>query len=192
MDKIEFYNKNNINSLTINYPDIYFTPEYGLVCEHSDNAEWESCVFKDLIYVYLKKQINHNDNTYYELITPYGYSGYYYTNKNTYVQFLPLFREKAKQRNYISEIVRQNPYINIEINCYNLISSKTLYIINLNNFDNNFDNYFRNFLSSKKRNMFNKALKHKLRFNITSLSSGILNKKFIKLYNFTMDKVNAL
>ena len=96
MDRIEFYDKYNINSITINFPDIYFTPEYGLACEYSDNAEWECCVYKDLIYVYLKKKIMHNNTNYYNLITPYGYSGYYYLNKKTYENFLPLFREKAK------------------------------------------------------------------------------------------------
>ena len=187
MDRIEFYDKYNINSITINFPDIYFTPEYGLACEYSDNAEWECCVYKDLIYVYLKKKIMHNNTNYYNLITPYGYSGYYYLNKKTYENFLPLFREKANQKKYISEVIRQNPYINIQLTDYNIISSKNIYTVKINNFDD----YFRNFLSNKKRNMYNKALKNNLRFKITSLSSGILNEKFIKLYNFTMNKVNA-
>jgi len=187
MDKIEFYNKRDINNISIKFPDIYFTPEYGLACEYSDNAEWECCLYKDLIYVYLKKKTIHNNTSYYELITPYGYSGYYYLHKNTYDDFLPLFREKAKQKNYISEILRQNPYINIKITDYETVASKTIYAININSFDD----YFRNFLSTKKRNMYTKALKNKLRFNITPLYDGILNEKFINLYDFTMSKVNA-
>jgi hypothetical protein len=187
MAGIEFYNAHNINCIYIKFPDIYFTPEYGLACEYSDNAEWECCVYKDLIYVYLKKIIMHNNMTYYNLITPYGYSGYHYLNKNTYDEFLSLFREKAKQRNYISEIVRQNPYINIQITDYNIITSKTIYTVKIDNFDD----YFRIFLCNKKRNKYNKALKKGLNFKIVSLSNGILNEKFIKLYNFTMNKVNA-
>ena len=46
-------------------------------------------------------------------------------------------------------------------------------------------------LTKKKRNMFNKALKENLKFKIRSLCDGILNEKFIKLYTFTMNKVNA-
>lgn len=187
MDRIEFYNKDSVSSNSIKFPDVYFTPEYGLVCEYSDNAEWECCVYKDLIYVYLKKKIIHNNTTYYELITPYGYSGYNYSHKNTYDEFLPLFREKVKQKNYISEILRQNPYINIQITDYETISSKTIYLVNTNSFDD----YFRNFLTAKKRNMYTKALKNKLRFNITPLYDGILSEKFIELYDFTMSKVNA-
>lgn len=54
---MEFYNKRSIKDLNITYPDIYFIPEYGLACEYSDNALWELCKYKDLIYVYLKKNI---------------------------------------------------------------------------------------------------------------------------------------
>ena len=187
MDRIEFYDKHNINCISIKFPDIYFTPEYGLACEYSDNAEWECCVYKDLIYVYLKKPITHNNNTYYDLITPYGYSGYYFLLKDTYDKFLPLFREKAKERNYISEILRQNPYINIQITEYELLTSKTIYTINISNFED----YYKNTLTNKKRNMFNKALKQNLRFKITHLCNGILKEKFMKLYDFTMNKVNA-
>lgn len=187
MDKIEFYNKQNINCILINFPDIYFTPEYGLACEYSDNAEWECCVYKDLIYVYLKKKILHNNNSYYNLITPYGYSGYFYSLTTTYKEFLPLFRKKAQERNYISEILRQNPYINIQITDYELIASKSIYIINTNNFDD----YYKNILSAKKRNMYTKGLRNKLHFRITQLSSDILREKFVDLYNLTMDKVEA-
>ena len=47
-----FYNINNVPT-NINYPDIYFTPEYGKACEYSDNAIWELCQYKDLIYEHL-------------------------------------------------------------------------------------------------------------------------------------------
>ena len=89
-----FYNLDTVKNINIDYPDIYFTPEYGKACEYSDNAIWELCKFKDLIYVYLKQPIEYNNKTYYDLITPYGYSGYYYENKETYNEFLPLFRKK--------------------------------------------------------------------------------------------------
>jgi hypothetical protein len=50
MENINFYNLYTIKDTDIHYPDIYFTPEYGKACEFSDNAEWELCRFKDLIY----------------------------------------------------------------------------------------------------------------------------------------------
>ena len=61
MNNIFFYDINNyrqeINNIFIHeIPDIYFTHNYGKACEYSDNTEWECYVFKDLIYVYLKKK----------------------------------------------------------------------------------------------------------------------------------------
>ena len=35
---LSFYNLDTINNTNIDYPDIYFTPEYGKACEYSDNA----------------------------------------------------------------------------------------------------------------------------------------------------------
>ena len=96
-----FLNKNNISKYNINFPDVYFSYEYGEACEFSDNAKWECCIYKDLMYVYLKKEIEYNGIIYYELITPYGYSGYYYKNEETYKDFIKLFRLEAKKKKYI-------------------------------------------------------------------------------------------
>lgn len=43
-----FYELSDLNNLpeNINYPDIYFTPEYGKVCKYSDDAIWELCNIK--------------------------------------------------------------------------------------------------------------------------------------------------
>ena len=60
---IFFYNLNNVPE-NINYPDIYFTHEYGKACEYSDDANWELCQYKDLIYVYLKKEYIFEDIKY--------------------------------------------------------------------------------------------------------------------------------
>ena len=81
---MKFYNKFSIKDVEITYPDIYFTPEYGIACEYSDNAIWELCQYKDLIYVYLKKEYIFENTTYYDLLTPYGYSGYYFEKQETY------------------------------------------------------------------------------------------------------------
>lgn len=184
---MQFYNNNNINQAKIDYPDIYFTPEYGKACEYSDSAEWELCQYKDLIYVYLKRPIEHEGVVYYDLITPYGYSGFYYENKETFIEFIPIFREKAKERNYITEVLRQNPYLNINIIDYDIITSKTIYGIEINNFEN----YFENILNGKKRNMYKKAIKHNFSFELVNMEENILQNNFIKLYNKNMEKVNA-
>lgn len=92
-----FYNLKNIPE-NLNYPDIYFTPEYGKACEYSDDAIWELCQYKDLIYVYLKKEYIFEDIKYFDLITPYGYSGFYFDNDKTLKEFIPLFIIEAKKK----------------------------------------------------------------------------------------------
>ena len=184
---MDFYNLKNIDKLKIHYPDIYFTPEYGKACEYSDNAEWELCQFKDLIYVYLKRTIECGDQVYYDLITPYGYSGYYYEKEETYKEFIPIFRKKAKERGYITEVVRQNPYLDINITEYDIITCKTIYGIKINDFES----YFNKILHAKKRNMYKKAIKLDYSFKLINLTNNLLDLSFIKLYNENMEKVNA-
>jgi len=183
---LKFYDLNNKSVLKIKYPDIYFTPKYGEACEYSDNAEWELCKYKDLIYVYLKRPIEFEEKTYYDLITPYGYSGYYYKKKETYDEFIPLFRKKAKERNYITEVLRQNPYLDINIDNYDIITSKTIYGIYINIFNEYFNNLKRTI-----KNKYKKALKNGFSFELIKINKNILEKKFIFLYNQNMKKVNA-
>ena len=184
---LKFYNLSNIKNVQFNFPDIYFTPEYGKACEYSDNAEWELCSYKDLIYVYLKRPIEYESVTYYDLITPYGYSGYYYENKETYIEFIPIFRENAQKRNYITEVLRQNPYLNINITDYDIITSKTIYGIKIIDFNY----YFKTILNGKKRNMFTKALKNNYSFELLKITKNTLKYNFVSLYFKNMKKVNA-
>jgi len=184
---MNFYNLNNISEIDIKYPDIYFTPEYGKACAYSDNAEWELCKFKDLIYVYLKRPIKCDNIIYYDLITPYGYSGYYYEKEDTFNEFINIFRKEARNRNYITEVVRQNPYIGINIKKYDIITTKTIYGILIDNYND----YYSNVLNVKKRNMYTKALKNNFKFEIMNYSKNILKNNFIKMYNENMKIVKA-
>lgn len=185
---IIFFNLNNIPT-NINYPDIYFTPEYGKACEYSDNAIWELCQYKDLIYVYLKKEYVFENLTYYDLITPYGYSGYFYEREETLDEFIHVFREEAIKRNYLTEVVRQNPYLNINISkYYEPIVNKTTLGINLNNFKT-FDDYLNNTHRDNKRG-YNLAIKSKLvsllkPFNLENY------EEFKLIYENTMHNLNS-
>jgi hypothetical protein len=184
---LEFYNKNTIYNLKLNYPDIYFSPEYGKVCEYSDNMEWECCIYKDLMYIYLKNPIVYDNIIYFDLITPYGYSGYYYEDINTFNEFIILFRNESKKKNYITEVVRQNPYINIKIYNYEIIIVKKLYAINVCDFEY----YYKNILNCKKRNMYIKAIKNNYIFNINNIQNSMINDELINMYNNKMIDLNA-
>jgi serine/alanine adding enzyme len=184
-----FYDRETIKKTSITFPDIYYTPEYGEAIEYSDNGIWECCVFKDLIYVYIKRPVKFNNNIYYDLITPYGYSGYYYKKIETFNEFIPLFRKEAKDKNFVVEVVRQNPYLdaNIEISNYKLLKTQDVYGIQIDNFDN----FFKKVLPSKKRNMYNKGIKNNFSFELIKLSEKILDTKFREIYESTMDKLKA-
>jgi hypothetical protein len=192
METIKFFNKINANELQLykNIIDVYFTYEYGKCCEYSDNAEWECCIYKDLTYVYLKQSISHKNVLYFDLISPYGYSGYNYLKQDTFDEFIKLFRIEAIKRNYITEVVKQNPYINKYIDIdkyYNLLRSKIIYAIDVDNFDI----YYKNILNCKKRNMYTKSIKKNLKFNIVKLSISSLNDKFLNLYFKNMYRINS-
>jgi serine/alanine adding enzyme len=183
---MNFYPLNNIPK-NIHFPDIYFTPEYGKACEYSDNAEWELCQYKDLIYVYLKRPIEFGGKIYYDLITPYGYSGYYYEKEETYNEFIPIFRNNAKDRNYITEVLRQNPYLNININDYDIIISKTIYSINISELKQK--DYLKS-TSKSNRKMINKAVNNNLEFKILEYNNKNL-KDFKNIYDLTMNNLNS-
>lgn len=186
---LNFYSIENISNTEINYNDIYYTPEYGKACEYSDNASWEICQYKDLIYVYLKKKYLFNKIIYFDLITPYGYSGFYFTNNETFDEFIDLFRIEGKKRNYITEVVRQNHYLNINISKkYNIILTRKTFGVNLKNYDN-FNQYLKD-TNKDNRKAYRSSIKNNLIFKIEDFNKDNLSK-FLKIYNTTMNNLNS-
>ena len=188
---IKFYDKRSIlaeNCILQMLPDIYFTPGYGECCEFSDDAIWELCHYKDLIYVYLKKEIIVGDEKYYDLITPYGYSGYHFKDEKTFEQFIPLFRSEAKKNNYLTEVVRQNPYLGIKLKKYDSILSRSTFGIVLNRYQN-FDNYLED-TSKCNRRAYRNGCKNSLVFKMNEYSKGDLDS-FIDIYETTMTQLQS-
>lgn len=184
---LNFYNKNTIKEVNINFPDLYFTPEYGEACEYSDNAEWECCIFEDLIYTYLKIPSIVSGITYYNLLTPYGYSGYYYIHKNTYDSFIPLFRDISLKKNYLTEILRQNPYININISNYEILKKKTIFAIKVDNYET----FLKKVLHKDKKENISAANKLGFTFSLHEIYNHDLMNNFITLYKSNMKRINA-
>ena len=167
-----------------NFLDIYFTYRYGKACEFSDNASWEICLYHDLKYVYLKRPYIFEGITYYDLITPYGYSGFHYLHEKTLQNFIPIFRKEALKRNYITEVVRQNPYISMNnLPYYNTILSKTCFGVTLDKFEN-----LQQYLSQSHKNhrkSYHKAVRNNLSFSWESINEVNL-ENFKKIYHETM------
>jgi len=183
---INFYDKRSIlleNHILQMLPDIYLTPEYGECCEYSDDAIWELCHYKDLIYVYLKKEIMVGDEKYYDLITPYGYSGYHFKDEKTFEQFILLFRSEAKKKNYLTEVVRQNPYLSIKLKKYDSILSRPTFGIVLKKYQK-FDNYLEDTSKCNQR-AYRNGCKKNLVFKMNNYSKEDL-EHFIDIYEINM------
>ena len=178
------YNFNDILKI-----DIYFEPLYGKICEISDNALWETCLYKDLKYVYLKKPYEFEGVTYYDLITPYGYSGFFFHKQETFKEFILLFRKEAKQRNYITEVLRQTPYLSLEkFSNYDIITSKSCFGVKLSNF-NNFEEYLST-TNKNNRKSYKKAILNDLSFTFEEINENNLID-FKKIYEITMKTLKS-
>lgn len=129
-------------------------------------------------------------DTYFDLITPYGYGGFLIEGNCENLHIEKLQKEYTKfcdNQNIISEFVRFNPVLNnVEFNkgLYETIQLGETITIDLLNKEHIWSN-----LSSKNRNMIRKAMKSDVKI-YWSRSPEIL-KEFIPLYNKTMDRDDA-
>lgn len=204
-----FYNyqqfKNIIHTNLI--PDIYFWSEYGLVSEKSDKVEWECYYSNNLFYCYLKRPYQFNGKTYYDLISPYGYTGIiniFNTNITTkdVITFWTQFLEKAKTHNYLTQVIRQSPYISDQLNNnlnnfsnltnlnLDVISKKTFYSLECNKFQSVSE--YLNMTNKNNRKMISKAMKNNLVFKfIPYVYYDKYYQDFIYIYTQTMKNLSA-
>jgi len=206
IDKILNFNELSVYSyeeslnLEIDWPDIYFTPEYGKLCQIHDNCKWECAVYANglIIYTYMKRSVLVGNVEYYDLISPYGYSGIWYDDKKvsfeTLHKFFNKFREIAENRRYICELIKFSPYIvdekqilAISGNVDNMNHYKNTYGIKMSN--TNYESYYQSRKSSHK-NEVNKSLKDGYSFQIKKFETGDIDE-FKKIYDLTMDKNNS-
>lgn len=177
--------------------DTLFGSRYGRLCNFSGDGIWELCQYKDLIYVYMKRPYTYKKLTYYDLISPYGYNGFYYEKAETFKEFIPLFRNIAKNRNFITEVVKQAPYLNLDTSIiddvYGIITDRRIFSVKL---DTCFEDY-KQALTGKQRNMLNKAEKLKFSYKTFSFEKNEIEElipvwdRFKKLYHETMSSLKA-
>ena len=200
MESIEFntYSITEAKNLDIIYPDIYFTPEYGKVVEVSDRGTWELVTYANnrILHVYLKRPIQSEGTMYYDLISPYGYSGLYFAtdvDSKEMQEYFNKFKIFALQNNYVCEFIRFNPYLVTKQQIdYMAIPWKTVkdtYGIVMNT---TYDEYFKQ-TKSNHRYAVRKAVRDGYIFQIKQLENVDVQKgsDFRILYNETMKKCNA-
>lgn len=130
---IKFLSREEANTQEFEFNDFYLTPEYSKCVELSDCGEWELAVYMSeenfntnncqedvhtsssatILYPYVKRPIRIYGITYYDLVSPYEYSGYQMSDDIslfTIMEFRTLFLQEAKKRNYITEFIRFSPF----------------------------------------------------------------------------------
>jgi len=183
---MECFDLDTLVNDSINFPDLYFTPEYGRVCEISDLGKWEICLYKDLMYAYIKIPLK--DSV--KIITPYGYSGIYYKYESTLREFLPLFATKKSKENITEEIIKQSPYMDKNIlSGFTIVKHKSTFGVDLSRY-NLFEDYIKQSHKDNKRGL-NIAIKNHLNSVICLNPNKADLLLFKQIYKQTMECLKA-
>jgi serine/alanine adding enzyme len=150
---------------------------------------------KSILMPIIKRKINVNINNktldnYYDLISPYGYSGPIVNNPNDVLikKFLSEFNKYCALNNYVSLFLRFNPILNNQIFFENDIQiTKRNKIVGIN-LKENYDEIFNQF-QKKKRQKIRKGIKQGIKIEIASNENQI--KKFWEIYNTKMNEKNS-
>jgi len=182
--------------------DIYFEDNYGKLYENLPEEKFEVFEYEDDIGKisnrYLKKVIpikTNDNNTYYDLTTPYGYGGPIIEEindidkKNKLIKnYENKFNEYAQKQNIVSEFVRFHPVIS------NARNFKNVYDISFNRktvgTNLKYDNPFQTEFSKSTRKRIRKILRNE------HISYEIIDRPktlddFMEIYYSTMDRNDA-
>ena len=150
-------------------PDIYFEPIWGELYAIKENGTHQT-FFHDSIhgqayYSFVKRiiDIKVEDETYFDIITPYGFGGPIIienkiNNKNELLnEFKEAFDNYCSENRIVTDSCRFNPWLKNHLDfahMYEIVPNYTTIGIDLS-----VDNIFMDELRSKKRNMIRKAVK---------------------------------
>ena len=180
----------------MNLPDIYFESIWGELYAVKENGTHHIFLYNSnygqVYYSFVKRIINIKveDETYYDIITPYGFSGpvilNHSTNKKNELlkEFKVSFDNYCNENKIVTDSCRFNPWLKNHVNfahMYDLVLNYTTIGIDLS-----VDNIFLNELSSKKRNMIRKASKLGVSIHFDFKGNNI--DDFISIYEKTILK----
>lgn len=180
--------------------DIYFETAYGQLYEKIENGKCEVFHYNGeegaIRHLYIKKEIPFRlaGETYYELVTPYGYGGPLITQVNEagkahlVAAFQHAFREYCLDQNIVSEFVRFHPVLlNAEDfrGCYELTLQRFTTGTNLRDYENPIKEEF----SKSKQKSIQKALREGVEYRLIQNPESL--KKFKVIYEKTMNRKEA-
>ncbi|QKF93563.1 acyl-CoA N-acyltransferase [Fadolivirus algeromassiliense] len=174
--------------------NLYFSEQWGRIWEKIYGGQWEYYCNESpyILHVYIKKPIHYNNTIYYELISPYGVSGFYY-DKNITAQdielFLNQFKDHCIKNNYINEFVRFTPSIELNDYFYKFYDIKFVsnyYYVDLSK---GYDHYLKTAASRHRCCVKNHMCDYKIIVNTSPTIDTF--RTFMKIYNITMNDNNA-
>ena len=182
----------------MNYPDIYFEPEYAKLYETEDSRAVEyrfECEHGLITNLFLKRTIvfpQLEGIQYYDIVTPYGYGGpviHWATDKEKLINaYMEDFRRFSKQERIVSEFIRFHPIIANGVDfkeAYNTIYDRKTVGTNLT-----FDDVIGTEFSKHKRKDIRRILKDpQIRFEVDEHPGDLAD--FLPVYYSTMDRDGA-
>ncbi len=180
--------------------DLYFDEKYGRLYEEIEKGTSQVFNFQHsfgtIQHMFIKREIPFklNGQTYYDIVTPYGYGGPLIDeckveNKELLVEaFMEAFQEYCHEEYIVSEFIRFQPVIDNAQDfqdCYDVVYIRDTVGTNLKDFD---DPVQQEFSKSTRKNI-RKALQAGIEFNVTLAPENF--KEFKDIYYETMARNNA-
>lgn len=181
----------------MDYPDIYYYPEWGQLNEKHDGGKYECYEYSDhngkVLYPYMIRRIA-VEKELYDLITPWGFNGPIVVEvkpdgnrKDLIKNFDCEFQRKCEKEHIVSEFIRFSPWLK------NADDFKSIYELQYNNYTLAIDletkDFFKDEFSSGCRNLVRKAIKDKIKIEYDFTGKSL--EEFIILYR-KMEKKNKV
>ena len=185
---------NYIHKLPIHMQDIYYTSEYYKVQEVNGDGSARLFIYEEdeklACYPFLINEIVGYDleEKYYDIETAYGYGGPTVSNydESFLERFEKAFNEYCSENNIVAEFIRFHPLLKNESifkKNINVLHNRTTVYLKLEESE---EELWKTQIISKNRNVIRKAEKNGL---TVQFEEDL--KSFIKIYEETMNKVNA-
>jgi hypothetical protein len=180
----------------VNYPDIYFTPEYSNLfaeVEGGESISFHYCSqIGEVYYPFILRPIifNNEHQNYYDIISPYGYGGPIILTcedggkQKLLKEFDTKFSQYCFENRIISEFVRFHPLLKNFEYCneiYQTEFNRHTVVIDMTS-----NNPYQDSFTSKCRNTIQKAQKNNVKIEFDFTMQSI--EKFHSLYTMTMQK----
>jgi len=187
----------------MNYPDIYFHPDYARAHEIVENGEAIQFIHESktgtVSYVFIRRAIASSiceNECFFDIVSPYGYGGPIILEcpeperRSTLLnEFMEAFAGYCEHHRIVSEFIRFHPiecnHLGLDTH-YSLSSHKKTLATNLIDFGDPYQGEF----SKRCRKIIEKCKSAEMEFLIDSQRDSI--DAFLKIYASTMNRNNAL